>query len=856
MYKIARVSFACQSNHPPQQPISSRVRTSPHSHPLMAMVSADTQEVPPKSLSTAATTPATPAGWTQPPPRVIRTYPAPATPRDRIKRKACALPTEGQLPTTPHSGAKQGTKSSSTDKRRRLASDVCDLLRDELEGRTVTDERFMDRLLLQSEWAPDERGAERILKRLAADREDVISDAESQEGGWQCLVPGYRDVTFVEWFCRLANSIVQAGLARENSPDPGTDPGPNMKAANSATDPSLNTKSAYPAWHNTRNTRLYSFAASRVRPDFILSCPNHPVGWPSVLVVGEHTSTKSSARESPFIELAQYAEQVFITQPFRSAVLGIVTSNTGPQCRFWRFDRGGALGTADITYDRGTGLKLLVRSLVGICRMPPAVMGFHTASISWESTQLPTPSTPATSPANINYPLGILPSLTVQLPAGGEIQILRQIFSSPGIVSRGTCVWKGLLLGETSVDPVGGNHADPASESEPKSLVAVKYAWRSSHRVSEAEIYRLSASRGVRSLSRVIFHAEYEDISRDVRLSLKTPLQHNRHYTQLVLSTYGKTISDPTLTPLEVARALLAAVVIHADLFFTGSILHRDLSINNIIVLREPTVVKSSVSPSASARQIFTTDTLLYGCLIDLDYAVDISPRGTGPRTQVPLERTGTFPFIAIQVLYAQEPHRYRHDLESLLYVFLWLCIYPCAPLPTRLGERPPHPDNTPPDSPTPTPRKKTWPLGDPLSPWFSLDPESVAAHKTSNIVVHETCFEDLLSQFKPGATWGRFKSVARRWRKHLWEVFKGTGICSTQSEMGGMLARSVSVGGDEDEEQEGEEHRATITPDQVKIGVSNWDGFMAVRKLLEKLVRELEALEAGDCAEGGRDVL
>ena len=70
------------------------------------------------------------------------------------------------------------------------------------------------------------------------------------------------------------------------------------------------------------------------------------------------------------------------------------------------------------------------------------------------------------------------------------------------------------------------------------------------------------------------------------------------------------------------------------------------------------------------------------------------------------------------------------------------------------------------------------------------------------------------------------------------------------------MLARSVSVGGDEDEEQEGEEHRATITPDQVKIGVSNWDGFMAVRKLLEKLVRELEALEAGDCAEGGRDVL
>jgi len=43
---------------------------------------------------------------------------------------------------------------------------------------------------------------------------------------------------------------------------------------------------------------------------------------------------------------------------------------------------------------------------------------------------------------------------------------------------------------------------------------------------------------------------------------------------------YGKTMSDPTLAPLEVARALLAGVVIHADLFFTGSILYWDLSIN------------------------------------------------------------------------------------------------------------------------------------------------------------------------------------------------------------------------------------------------------------------------------------
>jgi len=148
-------------------------------------------------------------------------------------------------------------------------------------------------------------------------------------------------------------------------------------------------------------------------------------------------------------------------------------------------------------------------------------------------------------------------------------------------------VWKGLLLGGTSTDPAG--------KSEFKSLVAVKHAWYRTHRVSEAAMYLLAASGSVRSLSPVLFHAEYDDISQDVCLSPTTPLRPNRQYTQLVLSTFGKIISDPTLTPLQVGRALLTAVMIHGDLFFTGRILHQCLSINNIIALQEPTEVKSSM---------------------------------------------------------------------------------------------------------------------------------------------------------------------------------------------------------------------------------------------------------------------
>ncbi|KAF8427245.1 hypothetical protein BGX38DRAFT_1235152, partial [Terfezia claveryi] len=61
---------------------------------------------------------------------------------------------------------------------------------------------------------------------------------------------------------------------------------------------------------------------------------------------------------------------------------------------------------------------------------------------------------------------------------------------------------------------------------------------------------------------------------------------------------------------------------------------------------------------SESGTCVFTKDTSLYGCLIDLDYAVDISPENARPSTPLALERTGTYPFIAIQILTASEPHR------------------------------------------------------------------------------------------------------------------------------------------------------------------------------------------------------
>lgn len=57
------------------------------------------------------------------------------------------------------------------------------------------------------------------------------------------------------------------------------------------------------------------------------------------------------------------------------------------------------------------------------------------------------------------------------------------------------------------------------------------------------------------------------------------------------------------------------------------------------------------------------------GMLIDLDLAKELGSGTSGAR-----HRTGTMEFMAIEVLRGTT-HTYRHDLESIFYVFLWVVI-------------------------------------------------------------------------------------------------------------------------------------------------------------------------------------
>lgn len=123
----------------------------------------------------------------------------------------------------------------------------------------------------------------------------------------------------------------------------------------------------------------------------------------------------------------------------------------------------------------------------------------------------------------------------------------------------------------------------------------------------------------------------------------------NRIFGCLAISPAGRAL-DSFATMSELLNALRDAIKAHRSLYMVGKILHRDISVNNIII----------TDPDCANG--------FSGLLIDLDLAKQVGSGRSGARHQ-----TGTVEFMAIEVLH-KVAHTFRHDLESFLYVLLWIC--------------------------------------------------------------------------------------------------------------------------------------------------------------------------------------
>ncbi|KAK4203585.1 kinase-like domain-containing protein [Triangularia verruculosa] len=125
----------------------------------------------------------------------------------------------------------------------------------------------------------------------------------------------------------------------------------------------------------------------------------------------------------------------------------------------------------------------------------------------------------------------------------------------------------------------------------------------------------------------------------------------NLRFECVVTSPLGRPL-DTFSSPSELLAVFRDVVRALRSLYLQAKIIHRDISPQNIIIAPHNTL-----NPDAPV-----------GMLIDLDFALDLA--------NPPSERkmVGSRGFMAIGIL-GGDDHTYRHDLESLFYVFLWLAI-------------------------------------------------------------------------------------------------------------------------------------------------------------------------------------
>jgi hypothetical protein len=253
----------------------------------------------------------------------------------------------------------------------------------------------------------------------------------------------------------------------------------------------------------------------------------------------------------------------------------------------------------------------------------------------------------------------------LKFPNLSTLTLRDTIFRQHGLIGRGTCVIR----------------AEPSELSswEGHSTVIVKLGWLSISRNAEniyisKAIEAASNSRWVNHLPKVLYSHSYppDMDGPHVRLIeyLNDPIYDKRELRLMVQTelfpitclTEARDVKKVFLDILECELHLwnyclsLKRLLGHNWLYTKAQILHRDISLGNLMYR----VVNHEIC----------------GVLNDFDLASYVTSEPNAPSSK---QRTGTRPFMAIDLLEKSPPprHLYRHDLESLFYVFVFLiCRY------------------------------------------------------------------------------------------------------------------------------------------------------------------------------------
>ncbi|KAJ7613920.1 hypothetical protein FB45DRAFT_3274 [Roridomyces roridus] len=198
----------------------------------------------------------------------------------------------------------------------------------------------------------------------------------------------------------------------------------------------------------------------------------------------------------------------------------------------------------------------------------------------------------------------------------------------------------------------------PSHEYDGRDAV-VKWNWAPKARTAESAFVLSARRRAERENPRMLDHLPDVFYAGDMESSAAVDIfgdiasnNFEERVLRVTVQERLKPLKDRTLTADELEKAFKAIFDCYRWLVEAAGILHRDISVNNLMYRR--------------------IDGQIYGVLNDFDLSQFIN-NSSGFTSD---ERIGTIPFMAFDLLNRERPpptHLPRHDLESLMYALVFL---------------------------------------------------------------------------------------------------------------------------------------------------------------------------------------
>ncbi|KAF8274785.1 hypothetical protein EI94DRAFT_1713047, partial [Lactarius quietus] len=241
----------------------------------------------------------------------------------------------------------------------------------------------------------------------------------------------------------------------------------------------------------------------------------------------------------------------------------------------------------------------------------------------------------------------IFDGLKLTLSDGTSLLLGNIIYYQRSIIGRGTCVIRAKYI------PGSGTRSD---DNNWVGSLIVKLSWPAKSRISESDLIAKARNAANHDKHRwvlkhlpKVMHAEDRHItSLSQALIDRIGDRYEERVLRIIVQEELYPITERT-TAVDLAQSFREIFKCYRWLYDVPKILHRDISLNNLMLRKEGGNV--------------------YAVLNDLDLAVNVDVQRPSSK-----HRTGTKPFMAIDLLRGDPTaHMYRHDLESLFYVLVWI---------------------------------------------------------------------------------------------------------------------------------------------------------------------------------------